>query len=303
MRALDRLVSGTARRIGTWPLRLIGSRLRAEILENLAEEAVCTSTIPGGQIRFYAPSPLLISRAGSALSKETDTIRWIDGFGQGTVFWDVGANVGVFSLYAAIRKPVSVVSFEPLAANFHVLSRNIHLNQLDDRISAYCIAFSGQTQLGVLNIASPLMGASLSQFGQPGEMSRYWGGHAGAAHGMIGFTIDDFISQFDPPFPNYLKIDVDGLELPILAGARSTLRDPRMRSVLVELSLNRQDEHETAVQVLEEAGFSFVSRGAKQENSNESAANHVFEKAVSTPTRRVDSQDPQCDAESVDQTK
>src|SRR5205085_8784148 len=135
------------------------------------EEAICTSTIPGGQIRFYAPSPLLISRADSALSKETDTIQWIDGFEQGAAFWDIGANVGVFSLYAAIRKPVSVVSFEPLAANFHVLSRNIHLNQLGDRISAYCIAFSGRTQLGILNIASYLMGQSLRLFSDPGEMS------------------------------------------------------------------------------------------------------------------------------------
>jgi len=220
------------------------------------------------------------------------------------VFWDIGANVGVFSLYAAIRKPVSVVSFEPLAANFHVLSRNIHLNQLGDRISAYCIALSGQTQLGVLNIASPLMGASLSQFGEPGEMSRYWGGQAGATHGMVGFTIDDFITQFDPPFPNHLKIDVDGLELAILEGARCTLRDPRMRSVLVELSLNRQDEHESAVQVLEEAGFRFVSSGAKQESTKESAANHIFEKVVSTTTRKqVGPQDPLCNAESVEQTK
>jgi FkbM family methyltransferase len=280
MRTLNKVGSGVARRIGTWPLRLVGSRLRAEILEKLTEESIQTTAIPGACIQFYAPSPLLISRAASVLTKETDTIQWIDGFEQGTVFWDIGANVGVFSLYAAIRNPGFVVSFEPLAANFHVLSRNIQLNRLDQQISAYCVAFSGRTQLGTLNIASPSMGASLSQFGEPGETSRYWEGTAGATHGMVGFTIDEFIKQFDPPFPNYLKIDVDGLEIAILEGARRTLCDPRMRSLLVELSLNRRHEHDAAVKLLEEAGFHFVSRGADQGNQNESAANHIFQKAT-----------------------
>jgi hypothetical protein len=33
---------------------------------------------------------------------------------------------------------------------------------------------------------------------------------------MIGFTIDAFIETFFPDFPNYIKIDVDGLEDKIL---------------------------------------------------------------------------------------
>src|SRR6267143_3290850 len=180
-----------------------------------------------------------MARALSVLSKEVDTIHWIDGFEERTVFWDVGANVGVYSLYAAIQKRVSVLAFEPSAANFHVLSRNVHLNQLGDRATAYCIAFSERSQLGMLNMASPSIGAAVSQFGRSGEMSRYWDGQTVAAsHGMIGFAIDDFIVQFNPPFPNYLKIDVAGLEPQILQGARTTLRDTRLRSLLVELMLN-----------------------------------------------------------------
>jgi FkbM family methyltransferase len=180
-----------------------------------------------------------------------------------------------------MRKDVSVLSFEPLAANFHALSRNINLNQLADRVTGYCIAFSGRTRLGVLNMASPAMGAAISQFGQPGEMSQYWEGQPGAAtHGMIGFRIDDFITQFDPPFPNYIKLDVDGLELPILEGAQMTLRDPRLQSILVELSVSRDREHDDAFSFLEGAGFQFVSRGATQRTQTESAANHLFQRAT-----------------------
>ena len=281
MHTLTRLLSGAARRLGAWPLQAISPRLRAEVLERATENAITLASIPGGEIRFYTPSPLLISRATSVLSKEPDTIQWIDGFEDGTDLWDVGANVGVYSLYAAKRKKVSVLSFEPLAANFQVLSRNIDLNELSERVTGYCVAFSGKTQLGVLNMASQSMGAAVSQFGKPGQMSQYWEGRTRAAiHGMIGFTIDDLIAQFDPPFPNYIKLDVDGLELPILEGARETLHDPRLHSVLVELSISRRDESSSALAVLEEAGFQFISRGATQGTESESAANHLFQRSA-----------------------
>jgi FkbM family methyltransferase len=281
VRTLNRLMSGAARRLGGWPLQAISPRVRAEVLERATENEITLASIPGGQIRFYTPSPLLIARAASVLSKETDTIQWIDGFEDNAVFWDVGANVGVYSLYAAMRKHVSVLSFEPLAANFHILSRNINLNQLSERVTGYCIAFSGKTQLGVLNMASQSMGAAVAQFGKRGEMSQYWEGRTGAAtHGMIGFTIDDFIAQFDPSFPNYIKLDVDGLELPILEGARLTLHDPRLQSILVELSVSRDREHRDALSFLEEVGFRFVSRGMMQGTQTESAANHFFQRAA-----------------------
>src|ERR1700686_2346137 len=188
MGKLKRLISRTVQQIASLSTKAMGMRLRVDVLERLTEETVSVTTIPGNQIRFYTPSPLLLSRAASVLSKETDTIQWIDGFEDGAVLWDVGANVGIYSLYAAIQKNVSVLAFEPSAANFHVLTRNIHLNKLGDRVTGYCIAFSGRTQLGILNMASPLMGAALGQFGQFGEMSRYWEGQTGAAaQGMIGF--------------------------------------------------------------------------------------------------------------------
>lgn len=279
MHILNRSVSWAARRIGAWPLVAIGAHFRAEVLENVSEEAITVTTTPGGEIRFYTPTPLLISRATSVLSKETDTIHWIDAFERGSVFWDVGANVGVYSFYAAIVKGASVLAFEPSAANFYVLSRNIQLNQLGNKVTAYCLAFSEHTQLGILNMSSARMGAAISQFGQSAEMSRYWEGGPGAAEqGMIGFSIDDFIDHFAPRFPNHLKLDVDGLEMPILEGARRTLGDLRLKSLLVELTITRESEHCHVVQFLERIGFRLVSRGAVQGTQIEAAANHIFQR-------------------------
>jgi len=172
-----------------------------------------------------------------------------------------------------------VLAFEPAAANFHVLSRNIQLNQLNE-VTAYCVALSEATELGVLNLASPEMGMALSQFGKFGETSRYWtGGVAPAVQGMVGFAVDEFVARFTPPFPNYFKMDVDGLELPILRGAARTLRDPRLRSLMIELSLSNQEENSEAMHLLAEAGWKLVARGEPQGAAGESAANHFFERS------------------------
>lgn len=101
---------------------------------------------------------------------------------------------------------------------------------------------------------------------------------------MIGFSIDDFIDQFDPRFPNHLKLDVDGLEVPILDGAQKTIRDPRLRSLLVELNVTRESEYRNALQFLEDAGFRFVSRGVMQGTQTEPAANHIFQRVTDMNT-------------------
>ena len=271
------IARGVIRRLFMTPLWLLPRRLRAEALECLSDQMIAATPIQGGTLRFFAPSPLLQDRAATMATKEPDMIRWIDGMEKDAVLWDIGANIGVFSLYAAKRMDCVVLSFEPSAANFFVLARNIQLNRLGARVTAYCVALSGDTELGVLNLASATMGTAMSQFGKAGEMSRYWSGDGERAfHGMLGFTVDDFISRFNPPFPTHIKMDVDGLEWSILRSATNTLRDVRLRAVMVELSLTNCDEHDRALALLEGFGLKYVSRGASQGTATEKAANHLF---------------------------
>src|SRR5215510_9943048 len=99
-----------------WHLLALGEQAR--IVEQLSRSLVSTIDISGGSLRFVASTPLLQARAKSVLTKEPDTIRWIDSFDRSDVFWDVGANVGVFSLYAARSRGVRVLAFEPSADNY-----------------------------------------------------------------------------------------------------------------------------------------------------------------------------------------
>jgi FkbM family methyltransferase len=259
------------------PLRALGNGQRGRALEKLTGSMVSEVSLPEGPLRFMTPTPLLQARANSILSKEPDTIAWIDRFESGDIFWDVGANVGIFSLYAARRRGVQVLAFEPSADNYMVLCRNIEMNALEGRIVPYCLALTGSTGLGVINSPSCEMGSALHHFGGRGETSRYWDGDAHiCAQGMVGFTIDDFIRQFQPPFPTRMKIDVDGLEWSILQGAGQTLSDPRLQSIMAELTLSDEAERDHALTWLSDVGFELVMRGGIQESAGETAANHFF---------------------------
>src|SRR5262249_26099107 len=131
---IDRLVG----RLGVNSLHLLNPSVRAGILEGLVGEMVTVVPVDGDEIALFAPFPGLIFRAESLLTKEADTIRWIDGFNNNAIFWDIGANVGVYSLYAAVKARATVLAFEPAAPNFYSLTRNVHLNCLDQRVHPYC---------------------------------------------------------------------------------------------------------------------------------------------------------------------
>ena len=61
------------------------------------------------------------SRAINALSKEKNTIEWINSFNNNSVFIDVGAQIGLYSLYASIKKNCKSFAIEPYISNLYFL--------------------------------------------------------------------------------------------------------------------------------------------------------------------------------------
>jgi len=70
-------------------------------------------------------------------TKEPETIAWIDSFNPHDVFFDVGANVGVYSLYAASRYPwMEIAAFEPMGITFDSLQHNAE--KLNEFYNIHC---------------------------------------------------------------------------------------------------------------------------------------------------------------------
>ena len=242
--------------------RVVGGRRADRIAAGIAERMppIVDAVTPAGTIRFFCPGLLPERRAVELLTKEPETIAWIDGFSPGDVFWDIGANVGSYSLYAALRG-VRTVAFEPAASNYFLLNRNIEINRMGDRISAYCVALSDVTRLAELHMQTTELGGAFNSFSEALD----WQGRPYTAafnQGMVGFDIDSFVGNFRPAFPTHIKIDVDGLEHRVLAGARETLADRRLRSVLIEIDGEREAYKAEIQSLMERSGLDLAQSGS-----------------------------------------
>ncbi len=165
--------------------------------------------------------------------KEKDTIAWIDCFEENKVFYDIGANVGVFSIYASLRKKLKVYSFEPEPNSFTELTKAIELNNLE--ITPLLIGLGSKNQMGYLNVSSNQAGFSGHQIShQKIKKSNFL---------LNVQTIDNLINEKIILFPNYIKIDVDGNEMEILKGMNKTLENEELKSILVEIDNERNFKH------------------------------------------------------------
>ena len=209
--------------------------------------------VKGQSIRIAVDNLRTLQRAKTYSIKEPDTLDWLDSFEPDSCFFDLGANIGQYSLYPAKKfgNKIQVYAFEPQCINYYLLNRNIYLNKLDKTITAYGVAISGISGFSKLYIPKFIAGGNRSQFGKEdlNTMKR----PASHIQGMFGVTLDDLCSKWGLPCPNYIKIDVDGIEIAIIKGAENTLKNPNLRSVIVELGTT--EEQEEAVRLMEQAGL------------------------------------------------
>lgn len=220
----------------------------------------------------YAPSPLYLyvssraekkSRAHSC-SKEPWTVAWIERvMTPGQVVFDIGANIGAYSLIAARRVAPGgrVYACEPGYATFAHLCDNVVLNGCESAITPLSIALSAST--GIVPFAYQKL--------YPGH-ARHGGLEAGslAEQGapvyqqpVPAMRMDELVRTFGLSQPNHIKVDVDGAEVGVLEGATETLANPHLQTVLLEVD----DRNTTAVTtLLTRAGLTLAERFERSED-------------------------------------
>jgi FkbM family methyltransferase len=250
------LLSGLASLLDGLIAALAGRRqmLRTGLAERL--QPVHEQPSKHGVIRFATPSEACLMRAETLFTKEPDTIDWIDGFPQGFVLWDIGANVGIYSVYAGLTGRGRVFGFEPESANYWVFNRNISLNRLDHCCTAYNLPLSDRNGTDRLALHSTMIGDALHNIsGSDGLVDMQPAHH----QGCLTITADSAIADFGIPQPTHLKIDVDGAEGMIVRGAEKMLADPALVSVLVELDDIETGPGAEVAAALDKAGFTIAS--------------------------------------------
>lgn len=162
-----------------------------------------------------------------------------------TVF-DVGANVGVFSLFASRIKGVKVFSFEPHPTNFSVLEENIHLNSLNN-INAFQVGLGKDNELRTLIIGEIPGGHKVSNGNEvPGVANTLT---------IETRTLGSFISSNKIDEIDFLKLDCEGAEGEILDSLDSNTL-AKIKKIVIEFHDNHSIlNHDQIVEKLNNEGF------------------------------------------------
>lgn len=192
--------------------------------------------VKAGPFELLCDDPFEVARAQSYLTKEPGTIEWLEGIQPGETVYDIGANIGLYTLAAALHVgPEGMVyAFEPHVANAASLLRNVQCNGMGDRVRVLTCAVGSHEGLWPFHYASKRAGSSGSQLGSP--VDEHGKTFAPAATELKWVTtLDWLVNDGQVQHPNRVKIDVDGQEPAILRGAHALLRSGTVRSLQVEV--------------------------------------------------------------------
>ena len=241
-----------------------------------------------GPILFHCDSEIARIRAHGMLIREPDTLDWIRGFKPGDTLLDIGSNVGVFTLFAAVARQIAVISCDPLPQNHYALARNIALNHVGHLVTPICVAINDRSEVAELSIPAiaDVAGGAGATFGETFDNYR---GTIDPSHILKspGMSVDGLISTFGLPVPTHIKMDIDGIQDKVIRGAVGTLQNHLVKSVMLEL--NPRDTAENAAiynfitKEMKAAGFKLnkIVRTTPNgtDNPDESPTNHFFSRA------------------------
>jgi len=237
-----------------------------------------TARALGGNVVFIVSSEKeYFMRAQLSYTAERTTMNWISSqIKQSDVVYDIGANVGAYSLLIG-KKLVgggSVFAFEPESSNYYSLNRNIAANDLAGTVTALCMGFDADLKVEKFFLSSTIPGSATHSVGKAeSESIKFKPEHI---QGVLTFSLDQFVEMDGVPFPNHIKIDVDGNEGLIIDHSSKTLSDPRLRSLVIEISENIS--HGKVEKIIESHGFQVFEKEEWETDTHGTISNLLYVK-------------------------
>lgn len=215
---------------------------------------------PKADIYLSVTSKIELDARLNSCEKEPETVQWAEeSLSPGDVLFDIGANVGAYSLVASKfhKGKVKVFSFEPAFPTFAKLCTNVAINGVSDCMVPMQIALSDRTGLQTFNYQNIDPGGALHALGDAVNFQ----GETFVptfVQTVLGYSIDDLVAGFLPA-PTHIKLDVDSIELEIIRGARNTMTRPEFKSILVEVEEGTSSGQQI-ISLLEEMGLRVASK-------------------------------------------
>lgn len=215
-------------------------------------------------IKFFCPTKISSFRAKTFFTKEPETIKWMDKNGSNKkCLYDLGANVGIYSIYYAKKFESDVYAFEPSFKNLDLFSRNVKLNDLEKYINLIPNPISSKPIFSDFFQLNPSAGEALATFNDDVvkqfilKKKKNYDNSKIVNYRTLGISVDYLTSKNIIKLPGLIKIDVDGNELDILDGLKETISKADNLSILIE---TRASTNQLAEKKLKNLGFNKLNQ-------------------------------------------
>mgnify|MGYP005994785895 CR=1 FL=1 len=250
----------------------------------IQERSYKSIKILGKEINFFVPNQLLEWRVDTYFSKEPETLEWIDSFEkkENLIFWDIGENIGLYSIYNSLKHPKSTtIAFEPSSSNLRVLTRNISINNLEKNIKVVSIPLTNKENIfQEMKEGQFVEGGALNSFG---EKFDFEGKEFKPTmkYNLLGTTINYFLENSILDIPDYIKIDVDGIEHLILEGGDKFLNVKKVKGLSIEINENFKEQYVKVLNLMNKYEFKLLHKKHNEDMYSEqfkNTYNYIFKK-------------------------
>ena len=245
----------------------------------IQERSYKSTKILDKEIKFFVPNHLINWRVDTYFSKEPETLEWIDSFEkkENLIFWDIGANIGLYSIYNSLKNPKSTtIAFEPSSSNLRVLTRNISINNYEKNIKVVPIPLTNKENIfQEMSEGHFIEGGALNSFG---EKFDFEGKEFKPTmkYNLLGTTMNYFIENSILDIPDYIKIDVDGIEHLILEGGDKFLSDKKVKSLSIEINENFKEQYEKILNLMKEYKFKILHKKHSDDMFSEDRFHKIY---------------------------
>ncbi len=205
----------------------IGERQRLRTLARIARWQLGARLVGGARIHDWVGGSRLVVERGMTgatgnvyfgLHEFADMGFVLHMLRAGDLFVDIGANIGSFTILAAKVAGAEVIAFEPDANTVATLKRNIAANEVAPRVAVHTSALGDREQELWFTSGMDTIN-HVADADTPGAVR------------VHGTTLDTVLAG---RVPMLIKIDVEGHEPAVVAGAQKTLASPELKAVEVE---------------------------------------------------------------------
>ena len=238
------IAAATARRIWSHPenrqrrWRALAAYAAWQVWERTVRRPWTVPLTSTRRIRCYPHCPVTASVLYYRLPDPAEMHFLVDMLADADVFVDVGAHAGVYSILASSVHGASVMAVEPSTATFHRLVENIDLNDADEQVTAVRMAVGNRCGEARVSTGRDSMNTLVHDADQ--------------SEPVAIATVDSLLADLGIESVTVIKIDVEGLELEVLAGAERTIAQSRP-ALIVEVN-----DPEGLASFAERAGYTSV---------------------------------------------